>query len=128
MFRIVIADPDELVSLRMKGLFTRATGLEVVGTAQDGPGALELVRRLSPDVVLVVLAVPPLGGVALIETIKYVAPRTQVVVLAADVRDATELGHLHAEVLGVLTKDGSAKYLSATGSGSTRRSTFELVH
>ena len=42
MQRIVIADPNELLSLRMSGLVSRADGFEVVGTAPDCSTALEL--------------------------------------------------------------------------------------
>lgn len=109
MLRIVIADPDELLSLRMSSLVSRAHGLEVVGTARDCSGALELVRSTRPDVVLVDLFMPPLGGVALIAAIKYAAPATQVVVLVAEAREATLQAAYAAGALGYVAKDGSVQ-------------------
>ena len=53
MVRMVIAEPDELLLLRMSGQFSRAEGLEVVGTARDCSSALDLVRSTRPDLVLV---------------------------------------------------------------------------
>jgi DNA-binding NarL/FixJ family response regulator len=113
MLRIVIADPDELLSLRMSGLVSRAHGLEVIGTAGDCSSTLELVRRTRPDVVLVDLFMPPLGGVALIAAIKYAVPGTQVVVLVSEAREATLQAAYAAGALGYVTKDGSVQHVPA---------------
>ena len=96
MVRMVIAEPDELLLLRMSGQFSRAEGLEVVGTARDCSSALDLVRSTRPDVVLVDLFLPPLGGVALIAAIKHAVPDTRVVALVADVRESTPAGRLRS--------------------------------
>jgi DNA-binding NarL/FixJ family response regulator len=111
MLRIVIADPDELLSLRMSGLVSRANGLEVIGTARDCSSTLELVRQTRPDVVLVDLFMPPLGGVALIAAIKYAVPATQVVVLVSEAREATLQAAYAAGALGYVTKDGSVQHV-----------------
>lgn len=111
MQRIVIADPNELLSLRMSGLVSRAEGFEVVGTAPDCSTALELVRRTHPDVVLVDLFMPPLGGVALIAAINYAVPGTRVFVLVGEAREATLQAAYAAGALGFVTKDGSVQHV-----------------
>jgi DNA-binding NarL/FixJ family response regulator len=113
MLRIVIADPDELLSLRMSGQVSRAHGLEVIGTARDCSSALEMVRRTQPDIVLVDLFMPPLGGVALIAAIKYAMPATRVVVLVSEAREATLRAAYAAGALGYVTKDGSFQHVPA---------------
>ena len=112
MVRMVIAEPDELLLLRMSGQFSRAEGLEVVGTARDCSSALDLVRSTRPDVVLVDLFLPPLGGVALIAAIKHAVPDTRVVALVADVREATLQAAYAAGAVGFVSKDGSAQRAS----------------
>lgn len=112
MVRMVIAEPDELLLLRMSGQFSRTEGLEVVGTARDCSSALDLVRSTRPDVVLVDLFLPPLGGVALIAAVKHAAPDTRVVALAADVREATLQAAYAAGAVGYVSKDGSVQRAS----------------
>ena len=112
MVRMVIAEPDELLLLRMSGQFSRTEGLEVVGTARDCSSALDLVRSTRPHVVLVDLFLPPLGGVALIAAIKHVVPDTRVVALVADVREATLQAAYAAGAVGFVSKDGSAQRAS----------------
>lgn len=112
MVRMVIAEPDESLLLRMSGQFSRAEGLEVVGTARDCPTALDLVRSTRPDVVLVDLFLPPLGGVALIAAIKHAVPDTRVVALVADVRETTLQAAYAAGAVGFVSKDGSAQHAS----------------
>jgi DNA-binding NarL/FixJ family response regulator len=112
MVRMVIAEPDELLLLRMSGQFSQADGLEVVGTARDCSSALDLVRSTRPDVVLVDLFLPPLGGVALIAAIKHAVPDTRVVALVADVRESTLQAAYAAGAVGFVSKDGSAQHAS----------------
>ena len=112
MVRIVIAEPDELLLLRMSGQFSQTDGLEVVGTARDCPSTLDLVRGTRPDVVLVDLFLPPLGGIALIAAIKHAVPDTRVVALVADVRETTLQAAYAAGAVGYVAKDGSAQRAS----------------
>jgi len=112
MVRMVIAEPDELLLLRMSGQFSRTEGLEVVGTARDCSSALDLVRSTRPDVVLVDLFLPPLGGVALIAAVKHAVPDTRVVALIADVREATLQAAYSAGAVGYVSKDGSSQRAS----------------
>jgi DNA-binding NarL/FixJ family response regulator len=118
MVRMVIAEPDESLLLRMSGRFSRAEDLEVVGTARDCSSALDLVRSTRPDVVLVDLFLPPLGGVALIAAIKHAVPDTRVVALVADVRETTLQAAYTAGAVGFVSKDGSAQHTSP-GTGWT---------
>jgi DNA-binding NarL/FixJ family response regulator len=105
MFRIVIADPDELSTLRLMTALSGVDGLDVVGTASDGAQALELVRHLKPDVVLLDLSVPPLGGLALISAIKHALPGTRVLVIVGGAREATVESAVSAGASGFLVKE-----------------------
>jgi diguanylate cyclase (GGDEF)-like protein len=63
--------------------------VEVVGEAEDGEGAVDLVARLRPDVVLLDLEMPGVDGLTALPDIRRLAPDVQVIVLSACDADAT---------------------------------------
>lgn len=75
--------------LRM--IFEGDDGFDVVGEADDGRQAIALARHFSPDIVLLDLAMPGMGGLEALPLICAVAPEAKVVVLsgldAADLAD-----------------------------------------
>jgi DNA-binding NarL/FixJ family response regulator len=111
VLRIVIAVRDEALSLWLADAIAPAKRFEVVGTAFDGATALELVCRTHPDVVVVDvdIAMPPQGGLTLVEAIAHAIPETLVVVLAGPDLEQTAQAALAAGAAGVLAKDGSAQ-------------------
>lgn len=63
MIRILLADDQELVRAGLRALAERDGDISVVGEAEDGRSAVELVRSLRPDVVLMDLRMPGMDGV-----------------------------------------------------------------
>ncbi len=80
--RTVIADDHALVRDGIKALLKLTDDIEVVGEATDGREALEQCRRLKPDVVLMDIAMPGLGGLEATLELKREAPNTKVLVLS----------------------------------------------
>jgi DNA-binding NarL/FixJ family response regulator len=80
--RLVVADDHELLRAALVALLGQA-GFEVVGEAGDGVDAVALARQLEPDVVLMDLRMPILGGLDAARLIKDACPATQVVLLTA---------------------------------------------
>lgn len=80
-------------------------GLEVVGTAGDGNGAVAQVARLAPDVVLMDLNMPRCNGVEATERLRELSPSTAVVVLTTYSDDQWVFSALQAGARGFLTKD-----------------------
>ncbi|MGD0075979.1 MAG: response regulator transcription factor [Candidatus Binataceae bacterium] len=79
--RVVIADDHALLRDGIKAMLSLAEDIEVVGEASDGREAVAQCRRLKPDVVLMDIAMPGLGGLEAALELKHEAPKTRVLVL-----------------------------------------------
>ncbi len=80
--RVVIADDHAIVRDGVKALLALADDIEVVGEAADGREAIARVRDLEPDVVVMDIAMPDLGGLEATLEIRRQQPRTKVLVLS----------------------------------------------
>ena len=80
--RLVVADDHELLRSALVALLRQA-GFDVAGEAADGVDAVALAKQLEPDVVLMDLRMPILGGLDAARLIKDARPATQVVLLTA---------------------------------------------
>jgi DNA-binding NarL/FixJ family response regulator len=111
MLRIVIAGPDEALSVWLADALAPAQEFEVVGTTRDGESTLSTVRRTCPDVVVVDVdaEMPPPGGSTLVAAIVDAIPDVVVVVLATDPLGENAHAALAAGAAAVLAKDGSAQ-------------------
>ncbi len=78
--RILIAEDQQLVRQGLVALLA-VDDVTIVGEAEDGRGAIEMARSLSPDVVLMDLSMPELDGVEATRRIKQFAPQIRVLVL-----------------------------------------------
>ena len=79
--RVLIVDDHTLVRDGIKALLALATDIEVVGEAANGMEALEKVKELAPDVVLMDLAMPIMGGLEATRRIRKEFNRTKVLAL-----------------------------------------------
>lgn len=80
--RIVIADDHAIVRDGVRALLTAAGDLEVVGEAASGQEAIELAESLEPDLVLMDIAMPGLGGLEATLEIRKRLPRVKIIVLS----------------------------------------------
>jgi DNA-binding NarL/FixJ family response regulator len=105
VIRVLIADDHAVVRQGLRTFLELQDEIEVVGEAADGIEALELVQRAEPDVALLDLVMPRLGGLEAIRRIRAVAPGTRVLVLTSFADDDTVLPALRAGAAGYLLKD-----------------------
>ena len=119
MLRVVFAEPDESLTSWLNEALAPVPEFEVVGTATEGEGALDVIRRTRPDVAVVDadLVMPAPDGRTLVTAILDAAPATWVVVLAEDVSGEAAHAALAAGAAGVLAKNGSAEMLAELWSG-----------
>jgi DNA-binding NarL/FixJ family response regulator len=104
--RLLVVDDHHLVRQALVELLTQA-GFEIVGQAADGADAVALAKRLEPDVVLMDLRMPVLGGLDAARLIKDACPAIQVVLLSAFESPALEQQAEEAGCFAYLVKGGS---------------------
>lgn len=79
--RLVLVDDHQIVRTGLKMLFASEPDIEIVGEADSGAAALDLVERLRPDVVVMDVAMPGMTGIEATRRIKELAPEVAVLAL-----------------------------------------------
>jgi DNA-binding NarL/FixJ family response regulator len=103
--RVLIVDDHPVVRDGLRGMLSDEPELEVVGEAGDGEAALAAVRSLRPDVVLMDLRMPRLGGADAIRALQDAGSEARVLVLTTYDSDADVVPALEAGATGYLLKD-----------------------
>jgi RNA polymerase sigma factor (sigma-70 family) len=111
--RVVIADDDDLMRAGLKAVLSSDASVDVVGEASDGRAALDEVRALRPDVVLMDVRMPNLDGVAATRELVTASPEAKVVILTTFEQDDYIFGALNAGASGFLLKRTSPEELIA---------------
>jgi DNA-binding NarL/FixJ family response regulator len=118
--KILIAD-DHTLFRDSLGSLLASRGFEILGSARDGQEAVELARRLRPDLVLMDLSMPGLDGLAATRLISVEMPEVKVVILTASDEDAQLFDAIKSGAQGYLLKDLASKdlfsYLEGVGRG-----------
>jgi DNA-binding NarL/FixJ family response regulator len=112
--RILIAEDQALVRRGTAVLLSMEQDMEVVGQACDGVEAVAMAQLLHPDVVLMDLHMPRLGGVAATREITRTLPGTQILVLTTLNDDETVFEAVRAGAQGYLLKDVTEQELLDT--------------
>jgi two-component system, NarL family, response regulator LiaR len=101
----VIVDDHEVVRNGVRTYLNTLPEFEVVGEAATGEEAIQLVEKLTPDVVLMDMILPGMGGVEATRQIKAISSRTNVVVLTSYHDDELIFPALRAGATGYILKD-----------------------
>lgn len=121
--RVVVVDDHPATRTGLAALLDAQPDMVVVGQAADGEEALRTIAALQPEVALVDLRLPKLGGVETIARVARMQVATRTIVVTSFAQDELVLQALRAGAQGYLLKDASADELAAAvrmvGAGGT---------
>jgi two-component system nitrate/nitrite response regulator NarL len=105
--RVVIADDHPLYRTGLVDTVKRRPELELVGQAEDGAAALEEIRSVDPDVCVLDVKMPGLGGVDVLKTLEREGLNVRVVFVSAYYDSDVVYGALGSGASGYLSKDST---------------------
>jgi len=105
--KVLIVDDHQVVRQGLRTFLELHDDVVVVGEAGDGVTAVELVRRLEPDVVLMDLVMPRLDGIAATRQVKLLSACTKVIALTSFTEDDKVFPAIQAGASSYLLKDVS---------------------
>jgi NarL family two-component system response regulator LiaR len=109
--RVLITDDHKVVRRGLRGFLELDPELEVVGEASNGKEAVDMTRRLEPDVVLMDLLMPVMDGIEATREIREELPDTEVVALTSVLEYASVTRAIKAGAIGYLLKNTEADEL-----------------
>ena len=109
--RVAIADHHQLFREAIKRLLESLAGVKIVGECSSGEEAVELVRSITPDILITEVLMPGIGGLEALHRIKLMQAGTRVVVLTAQSHAPFPTQMLRAGASGFLTKNISLEEL-----------------
>ena len=102
--RVLLVDDDDLMRAGLRSVLSSDETIEVVGAAGDGRAALDEIRKLRPDLVLMDIRMPELDGISATREVLAVEPDVKVVVLTTFEEDDYIFEALSAGASGFLLK------------------------
>ena len=117
--RVFLADDHLLLREGIRSLLGKVPDIEVVGEAGDGKEAVEKVEQLLPDVVLMDITMPELGGLEATQRIKQKNPQVKVLILTI---------HETSQYLAGMLNVGASGYVVKTTASGELTSAIRAVH
>jgi DNA-binding NarL/FixJ family response regulator len=108
--RVLISEDHTLLREGLKSLLQKE-GIEVVAEAADGRSAVQLAKKVSPDVGILDISMPVLNGIEATQQISREVPQAKVIVMSMHSESHFVLGALRAGAAGYLLKDAAFEEL-----------------
>jgi RNA polymerase sigma factor (sigma-70 family) len=102
---ILLVEDHNIIRQGIKSLLEKHDGLCIVGEAEDGRQAVELAKKLQPDVIIMDVTMPQLNGIEATRKILEDNPDAKIIALSVHADDAFVSGMLTAGASGYLLKD-----------------------
>jgi NarL family two-component system response regulator LiaR len=109
--RVMIVDDHPVVRRGIQSLLDEEEDIQVVGEAVNGKDALEKVKTLKPDVILMDIVMPEMNGIEAIEKITASHPDARILVMTSFAADDKVFPSIKAGALGYLLKDSDPEDL-----------------
>ncbi len=110
--RVIIVDDHGMVRKGLMSYLNNQMDMTVVGEGRDGREAISLCEQLQPDVILMDLLMPEMGGVAAIHTIHQRWPKVQIIALTSFQEKELVQDALQAGAIGYLLKNVTGEELA----------------
>jgi len=111
LLRLVLADDHPLVRAGIRGELEKFPGVKIVGEANDGREAVELVQALHPDVVFMDISMPRLNGLEALAQVRKKFPKVHVIILSMHDNDEYVWRALRAGAAGYVLKKAATAEL-----------------
>ncbi len=103
--KIMVVDEHKILREGLSTLITKQPNMEIIGEARDGREALELLGKLSPDLILMDVTMPNLNGIEATRKIKSKNPEIEIIALSLHSDRRYVLGMIDAGASGYLLKE-----------------------
>jgi len=103
--RVLIVDDHAIIRQGLRAILEWDSEIRIIGEAPDGERALQMARKLCPDVVLMDLLMPVMDGIAATTAIRNELPDTEVLALTSVLDESRVVGAIQAGAIGYLLKD-----------------------
>jgi DNA-binding NarL/FixJ family response regulator len=110
--KVLIADDHQIVREGLRSMLEKEPGIQVVGEAEEGRTTLRLARDLTPDVIIMDVAMPELNGIEATRQILAESPTIKVIALSMHDDRRFVLNMIKAGAKGYLLKDSAFKDLA----------------
>jgi DNA-binding NarL/FixJ family response regulator len=111
MIRVILADDHHLVRQGLRSLLEKTDDIKIVAEAENGQEAVTLTERLTPEVLVMDIAMPRLNGIQAAEQIRSLGLKTQVVILSMHFDETLVRQALRSGVRGYLLKNSVVEEL-----------------
>jgi two-component system, NarL family, nitrate/nitrite response regulator NarL len=110
--RVLIADDHPVVRVGVRNILAGESAIQVIGEAGDGEEALDQTTRLSPDILLLDIAMPRLSGFDVMRRIVADAPEVKIILLTASISTQQTMEALKAGARGVILKNSLTEHMT----------------
>jgi DNA-binding NarL/FixJ family response regulator len=124
VIRVVLADDHTLVRAGIRALLEKLRGVEVVGEADNGREALELIKKSAPSLILLDISMAGLGGLEALPRIVKDFPAVKVLILSGHANEEYVLRALRCGAAGYLVKEAAAEELELAIKAVTQGKTY----
>jgi DNA-binding NarL/FixJ family response regulator len=111
MTTIAVADDHRMILEGLEQLLRRHQSFHLVASATSGTGALEIVRRYRPDILVLDLSMPDLSGIEVMRAMHEEEIPTKVILLTAAIEDSEVVEAMQLGVWGIVLKEAASVQL-----------------
>ena len=116
VIKVVIIDDEELIRAGISAILSNTDGMQVIGQGASGEEAIQLCRSLNPDIILLDVKMPGIGGYGAIRTLSKMNAESKILVLTAHQNDMLPVRLLQAGAKHITKAASKAEMVRLLGS------------